>query len=625
MAIFDGTPGDDTLIGTALDDVINGFEGRDNLSGGLGNDKLDGGANNDYLNGGADNDTLIGGEGNDILVGDTGNDSMVGGLGDDIYVIDSVGDKLTELVGQGSDVVLSSLVDYTLGANIEGLALSSAGVNGIGNTLNNVISGNALGNRLDGGLGNDEVYGGDGMDTLLGGSGNDTLDGGFHADTMTGGAGNDVYVVNDAGDVVTELAGGGFDLVKTTVDGFMLGANVENLTLTGFTNISGSGNDLANVLIGNTGENVLTGGKGNDTLDGGGDDDTLQGGIGNDTYIVDSRFDVVLEAAGEGKDAIQSSVSYRLANGQEIETLILSSTAAIVTGDGNNLANTITMSGAGKATLSGHDGNDTLNGGGQDDTLFGDNDNDLLNGGGGRDVLFGGFGNDTLNGGEGNDSLFGGAGDDKVNGGIGDDVYYVTDASDLVVEFAGQGEDSVRSYTADYTMTPNVEYMRLAGDALNGTGNSLDNFIEGNAQNNILTGGLGFDDLLGLDGNDTLNGGSGVDELEGGLGADELNGGSERDFFVYDVEDTADLPALGNDKINGFQSGVDDIDLASLLLDFGIDRELAFSGGFVRLVATGDDTLVQFDRDGSAGSAPPLTLATVADASVVQSDVLVSF
>lgn len=341
--------------------------------------------------------------------------------------------------------------------------------------------------------------------------------------------------------------------------------------------------------------------------------------------MVDARFDVVLEGAGEGNDTIKSSVSYRLAFGQEIETLILSSSAATVTGDGNNLANTITMMGSGKATLSGHDGNDTLTGGGQDDTLFGVNDNDVLNGGGGRDILFGGFGDDTLNGGEGNDSLYGGAGDDKVNGGMGDDVYYVTDASDGVVEFAGQGEDTVKSYIADYTMTPNVEYMQLSGDALNGTGNTLDNWIAGNAQNNILNGGLGADDLEGLDGNDTLNGGSGVDALAGGLGADVLNGGSERDYFVYDVEDTADLPALGNDKINGFQSGVDKIDLARLILDFGIDREVAFSDGFVRLVAIGDDTLVQFDRDGAAGSAPPLTLATVVDASVVQSDVLVSF
>ena len=67
------------------------------------------------------------------------------------------------------------------------------------------MSGNNLANNLDGGLGNDALMGAEGIDTLLGGSGNDTLDGGWHADKMAGGTGNDVYVVNDKGDVVTEL------------------------------------------------------------------------------------------------------------------------------------------------------------------------------------------------------------------------------------------------------------------------------------------------------------------------------------------------------------------------------------------------------------------------------------
>ena len=962
MAIFDGTPGDDTLIGTALDDVINGFEGRDQLKGGLGNDKLDGGANNDHLNGGADNDTLLGGEGNDILIGDIGNDSLVGGLGDDIYVIDSVGDKLTELAGQGRDVVLSSLVDYTLSANIEGLALGSTGINGIGNTLDNTISGNNLGNKLDGGLGNDEIYGDGGSDTLLGGSGNDTLDGGFHADKMTGGLGNDTYVVNDMGDVVTELVGGGFDLVKTTLNGFILGANLENLTLTGSTNISGSGNDLANILTGNTGENVLIGGKGNDTLDGGGDqdtlrggldndtyfvdngadvveesagqgkdtvhstvsyqlkagqeietlifspsaaivgignefgnaitmtgagkatlvgvvgndsltgaanddlldggsendtlnggegrdtllggagddklnggggddtldgaagidaltggigndryrvwetgdvvtelalqghdtvesftakytlspnvedlvlltgaiagtgntldnditgngaantldgglgndelfgnegadtliggsgndtlsgglgsdqmtggagndtyyfgdasdvttelagggtdlvhatiggvtlaanvenltllgfgditgngndlaniltgndgkntliafkgddtldggkgNDTLQGGLGNDTYVVDSRFDWILEGAGEGKDTVQSSVSYRLAEGQEIETLILlpsPSGATTVTGDGNSSANTITLNGISKSTLSGNGGDDILTGGILNDTLFGGNDNDTLNGNDSGDVLFGGLGDDKLNGGEGQDHLLGGAGNDTMTGGEGQDRYYVEDAGDTVIELPGGDSDFVVSYLADYVMHANIEFLELGGGALNATGNTLDNSMVGNGAGNVLNGNLGNDTLVGEGGNDTLHGGSGFDLLTGGLGADDLFGEADADVFRYFVEDAADLPALGNDIIHGFQSGADRIELYGLIQHFGIDPELALSGGFVRLTASGTDTLVQFDRDGTAGAAPPLTMATVINATVAASDLV---
>ena len=160
----------------------------------------------------------------------------------------------------------------------------------------------------------------------------------------------------------------------------ILGANVENLTLTGPGNFDGTGNTLNNVIIGNDGNNLLTGDNGNDTLDGGGGGDTLKGGLGNDVYFVDLDKDVVVEDAREGKDTVYSTVTFEILNEQEIETLIVSS-AGHIEGHGNTIANAITMIGVGDAYLTGSSGNDTLIGGANNDELSGGNENDLLNGG----------------------------------------------------------------------------------------------------------------------------------------------------------------------------------------------------------------------------------------------------
>ena len=190
--------------------------------------------------------------------------------------------------------MFSLLLPSRLAANIENLTLTgSSAIDGIGNDLGNALTGNS------------------GVNTLTGGAGNDTLNGGTEADTMIGGLGDDTYTVDDAGDVVTEAADEGTDTVLSSL-AFTLAANFENLTLTGSSAINGTGNALNNILTGNSGVNTLTGGDGNDTLNGAAGADTLIGGLGDDVYVVDNSGDITTEAADEGTDLIQSSVTRTL-------------------------------------------------------------------------------------------------------------------------------------------------------------------------------------------------------------------------------------------------------------------------------------------------------------------------
>ena len=252
---------------------------NNSLNGGDGNDSLNGGDGKDLLNGGAGNDTLNGGDGIDTLVGSTG---------DDTYIVDSTTDEIREEAKAGTDTLKASL-SFSLAAiaNLENLTLTgSANINGTGNSLNNLISGNSGNNSLNGGDGNDTLNGGAGNDSLNGGAGNDTLDGGDGINSLTGGAGDDSYIVDSSTDLITEAAGEGTDTVRASVSFSLAGiANLENLSLTGSTNINGTGNSLNNLLSGNSGNNSLDGGAGNDSLTGGAGNDSLDGGAGADSLI----------------------------------------------------------------------------------------------------------------------------------------------------------------------------------------------------------------------------------------------------------------------------------------------------------------------------------------------------
>jgi len=282
--VLDGHGGADTLIGGAGNDTYivddqadtileNLGEGTDSVESSvsftLGNNIENltlTGTDRSNATGNAFNNVLTGNATDNILDGAGGADTMAGGAGDDTYYVDNAGDIVTENVDEGIDAVYSA-VNYTLGANVESLALYGSAVTGTGNALDNILSGNALNNTLNGG-----------------GGGNDFLDGGAGADTLTGGTGDDFYVVDNAGDVVTENAAEGADLVQSSIS-YTLGANLENLTLTGALAINGTGNALDNRVTGNSTANTLTGLAGNDILEGGGGNDTLDGGAGFDTAV----------------------------------------------------------------------------------------------------------------------------------------------------------------------------------------------------------------------------------------------------------------------------------------------------------------------------------------------------
>ncbi len=228
---------------------------------------------------------------------------------------------------------------------------------------------------------NDNISGLKGNDIIIGLEGNDILNGGLGADTLIGGVGDDVYYVDNVGDVVIELVNEGMDTVISTIN-YTLGANVENLTLRGTTNLNGTGNELNNKITGNEFNNILNGGIGNDILNGGLGADTLIGGVGNDVYYVDNVGDIVIELANEGLDTVNSTINYTLF--------------------GTNLEN-LTLQGTTNLNGTGNDFNNSITGNGFDNILSGGIGNDRLTGGLGADILVGGVGRDKLTGGGGND------------------------------------------------------------------------------------------------------------------------------------------------------------------------------------------------------------------------------
>src|SRR5262245_13572384 len=504
--------------------------------------------------------------------------------------------------------------------------------------VGNQIFGTDDAETLTGTAGADQIWGMGGDDVLLGLAGNDTffagdgddrIDGGTGADSMFGGLGNDTYIVDNAGDVVSEDAGEGTDTVQTTLNAYTLPDNVENLTFTGAGNFAGTGND------------TLSGGLGDDTLDGAAGADGMSGGGGNDTYLVDNIGDVVLEYAGEGTDTVRTTLNaYTLS--ANVENLTFTG-AGNFAGTGNDLNNTIT-GGAGNDVLRGSLGDDILIGGLGNDTLVGGLGNDTASyadtgdnmaiklatgtaqrggvaedalasienviGGSGNDVITGNTGANVLDGGSGNDLLLGGRGADTLIGGAGDDTFIYNFGDGLDTYDGGDGTDTLHIQGTTGSNTLNVvwngsAFTSFTGGTLTsienltadlGTGTDALSFASTTADVTVDLSahtGTGFSSILGVEnvtggsGNDTLTGDAGANRLTGGAGNDTLDGGGGNDSLVGGAGDDTYITDGGDTLVEATNGGVDTV-RSSVTFTLGSNFENLVLTGTANINGTGN-------------------------------------
>lgn len=487
-----------------------------------------------------------------------GADTLVGGAGDDSYYVDSYNDMVVEELDGGIDTVFLYSSYYDMMAHVEN-------VRGVGSYYNQAayyearVTGNDLDNAID----------------MRGWADRAEIDGGQGADTMYGSSAGDIYVVGDVGDVVVETQySNDPDTVKTSLD-YVLGDFVENLILTGSEAVSGTGNDLENILDGsqNTAANKL------------------DGGAGDDTYVVGAG-DVIVEALDGGNDTVKvtevdpNTTVVSLSDYQNIEGLILRATANLALhGDAND--NVLIKNGGGGSTR-GRAGNDVIAddqaSSSGDDTLLGDEGNDRITSYGGYDYIDGGSGDDYIMLYSRRDWVTGyhyayqtvvfgeGAGSDTVGTSyLGSSSYWSGEAKLQLIEGADarslhierDGDDVVVSLNAADRVR--IKRFFQSGCAISGltiggqeiaiahllttvdrgrfcTTTQQDDVLiaalfgsaeEGLAGNDLLIGQGGPDLLDGGDGADNLRGGEGADTLAGGAGDDTLQGGSGDDVFQF--------------------------------------------------------------------------------------------
>lgn len=399
-----------------------------------------------------------------------------------------------------------------------------------------VRSGTSAGETINGTANSDLLAGAGGNDTINGLAGDDYLIGNDGADLVRGGSGDDTYSTEGL-DTIVESAGAGTDTVMSSAT-FTLGANLENLRLTGTSAINGTGNALNNVLAGNSADNVLNGGSGTDTVD----YSLVRSGITIELASMAAQY-----VYGYGYDTLRS-----------IESVI-----GTIYGD--NLKGT-----SGSNVLNGNLGSDTMAGGNGSDTYYVDNAYDVVTEAtagatGGSDWVYSSLDAYTLGANVENGRILSSGAANMTGNALANTIMAGSGNNVLV---GGAGVDTL-SYAAGVKATTGVT-MNLSLTTVQATGGSgsdrvsgFENLI-GSSRADKLTGSNGANVLTGGAGNDTIAGGGGNDRLVGEAGADRLNGGTGADIFDYNGVTESGITNATRDVISGFVRGQDRIDLSTI-------------------------------------------------------------
>lgn len=696
--VLDGGVGADTLIGSEANEtyvvdqtgdriVENGLNSIDTVQASISWSLADNLKLENVVLTGSDDTSAWGNTLDNTLDGSqsSGANTLYGGAGNDRYVVDAL-DHVVELAGEGSDTVvvgssasfLTADTTFSLDgyANVENLALgslfhnSSLGGNLAGNEGANTLTGNGYINTIHGGGGNDTIlggepdvhsldranhdnlYGDDGNDNLYASSGGADLYGGTGDDGLYGASGTDDfhYGLGDGTDTVYSPPGFGLDRVIFSAE---VTTDMVSFSREGATLIVQVGSDPHDQLrIANYWADATS-----DELSGAIDqfvfaDGTIRkGGLDHLPYTNNPPVvligDVSLEATGdeplslalpEGmfSDAADDTLLLSLGEGAPAWLSIdphtglltgtppnggLETTLQIVATDSWGQTATSTVRLSVTNVIHGGTGDDNLTG-----TTF-------------RDDIYAGAGNDTLQGGGNTDHLYGGA---------GDDTFLIGDSSAEVIEFEGEGTDTVRA-TTDYALGGNIERLMLeaGSQAVQGVGNYQDNEIVGNENDNLLDGGEGTDTLTGGLGDDTyvvddagdliveatgegtdmvesfvnwqlgdnlenlalvgeadvdgtgnaqdnvLVGNDGANRLEGGVGNDRLYGGLGDDYLV--------LESSGDRAFESEDEGIDTIERrydTNLVLNDNVEN-LVLGGSVVTGNGNGLDNTVTGNAAGN--------------------------